>query len=89
MTPEERSLLESTHELALENNKLLQSIRRTHRFGVAIKIFYWVVIIALSVGAYYFVSPYVNMLTGLYSQGSGGAMNNIQETVGSLQELLR
>lgn len=71
MTPEERSLLERTHKLAEENNEMLRSIRRANRFGTAMRVLYWVVILVLSFGAYYFIQPYVNTLTDAYGQMQG------------------
>lgn len=64
MNPEERSLLERTYKMAEENNEILKSIRRYTRFGTAIKIFYWVIIIGLSVGSIYFIQPLINALSG-------------------------
>ncbi len=71
MTPEERSLLERTHKLAEENNALLRSLRRSHRFSTAVRALYWVVIIILSFGAYYLIQPYVDTLTDAYTQMEG------------------
>ena len=68
MTPEERSLLERTNKLAEQNNAILRSIQRTNRFSLVLRILYWVVIIAISYGAYYAIQPYMNQLFSLYSQ---------------------
>jgi len=62
MTPEEKSLLERTNKLAEENNTILKSMRRSARFANALKLAYWVVIIFLSIGAYYAIQPYVNTM---------------------------
>lgn len=63
MSPEDRSLLERTYKITEENNEILKSIRRISRFGAALKIFYWLLIIGLSVGAFYFLQPYIDFLT--------------------------
>jgi len=63
MTPEERSLLERTAALAQENNTMLRSIRRSGRISLALRIAYWVLIILVSFGAYYFIQPYVESFT--------------------------
>lgn len=68
MTPEEKSLLERTYKLAEENNDILRSIRRTSRITAALRILYWVVIVLAAFGAYYFIQPYVEAVTGLYDQ---------------------
>ena len=72
MTPEERSLLERTHNLAEENNTLLRSMRRMARISGAFRAIYWIVIIGASVGAYYFVQPYLTQLLDVYGQVEGG-----------------
>lgn len=68
MTPEEKSLLERTYKMAEENNKILRSIRRSTRWSIFMKVFYWVIIIGGAYGAYHFLQPYVNTITDLYSQ---------------------
>ncbi len=71
MTPEEKSLLERTYKLAEENNSMLRSIRRSTRLSLIFRAIYWLVIIGFSVGAYYFVQPYLTQLLGLYGSLSG------------------
>ncbi|MEN9912909.1 MAG: hypothetical protein RLY66_317 [Candidatus Parcubacteria bacterium] len=95
MTPEERSLLERTHKLTEENNEILRSIRRATRFSLAFRIVYWVVIIVISFGAFYFIQPYMETMLGAYEQVQGGLMGlqgNIdaaQTAAGSLKDLLQ
>ena len=90
MTPEERSLLERTNKLAEQNNVILRSIQRTNRFSLVFRILYWVVILAISYGAYYAIQPYMNELFSLYSQVQQDA--NVAHTtinsVGLLKDLL-
>ncbi len=77
MTPEERQLLIQTHRLVEENNALLRKMRRAAILGSIFRVLYWIVIIGLSVGAYYFIQPYVEQLQGVYGgvgkffQGTG------------------
>ncbi len=92
MSPEERSLLERTYKMAEDNNKLLLSIRSHARIGTSMKIIYWMVILGLSFGAYYFIQPFIKAITGgAYGNGevqSTGNVGNIQETVKQIQSLL-
>ncbi|MDB5238996.1 MAG: hypothetical protein JWO00_331 [Candidatus Parcubacteria bacterium] len=74
MTPEEKSLLERTYAIAEENNGMLKSIRRTGRLALLARILYWVVILGVSVGAYYFIQPYINQLVGIYGSVSGASV---------------
>lgn len=90
MTPEERSLLERTHKLVEENNEILRSMRRMSRISGAFRILYWVVIIGVSVGAYYVIQPYIESMIGLYTgaqsaiQGNISTAQNITDTLNSL-----
>jgi len=84
MTPEEKSLLERTYKLAEENNSILRGIRRTNRWGIAFKTFYWVVIIGATFGLFYFLQPYIESSRDLINQASksiksvNGTINKVQ-----------
>jgi hypothetical protein len=73
MSPEEREIIEETLEISKENNKMLRSIQRSARIGQAMRIIYWLVIIGASVGAYYFIQPYLEQMLSVYSGIQGGA----------------
>ncbi len=62
MTPDERSLLERTAAMVQDNNNILRKMRRSSRVAMALHAFYWVVIIGLTFGAYYFIQPYASLL---------------------------
>jgi len=84
MTPEEKSLLERTYKLAEENNSILRGIRRSNRWGIAFKIFYWLVILGITFGAFYFLQPYLESSLKLFNQAQesiktiGGTVNQVQ-----------
>jgi len=84
MTPEEKSLLERTYKLAEENNKILRGLRRSNRTAIALRALYWVVIIALSYGAIYFIQPYFNTLTSML--GQNGGISGLTSDLSTLQE---
>lgn len=85
MNPEEKELLEKTAALAEENNKILRGMRRANRWNLAWKIFYWVVIIALSYSAYVYVQPYLDEIMKAY-EGIKGASSNIQKAGSNLPD---
>ncbi|HEX7724492.1 MAG TPA: hypothetical protein VF438_02015 [Candidatus Paceibacterota bacterium] len=104
MTPEEHAKLDRALALAEENHALLLSLRRTHRIALGMRILYWVVIIGISFGAFYFVQPYLNFLTNLAGgdvsssntvQGTSSngnllkALHDAQESARGLQDLLK
>jgi len=83
MSPEERQLLIQTHRLTEENNKLLRKMHRAALWGRVFHFLYWVVIIGLSVGAYYFIQPYIDQLTQVY----GGVKNDVSGVQGVVNQL--
>ncbi|HEU5114691.1 MAG TPA: hypothetical protein VFT82_02915 [Candidatus Paceibacterota bacterium] len=73
MTPEEKQLLIETRRLVEENAVILRSIQRSQRAGTYLKVAYWIVILALSFGAYYLIQPYVNTLNSSLGQITGNS----------------
>jgi len=87
MNPQEKILLEKTHELAEENNKILHSLRRSNRLGSFFRLLYWIIIIGVSIGAYYYVEPYVNTILTTY-KGIQGDIDSVKSvTNGVLNKL--
>ncbi len=67
MDPVIDARLKSIEEKIEKNQQLLIRIRRTQRHGQFFKIFYWVVIILLACGSFYFIQPYFNQLLETYT----------------------
>jgi len=88
MTPEEKSLLERTYKIVEENNSILRGIRRSNRISVVMKVFYWVIIIGLSIGAFYFLQPYVNSMMGIVDEAQK-AIQGVSGTVNQAQNALK
>ena len=88
MTPEEKSLLERTYKMTLENNELLRHMRRAARWASVMRYIYWIIIIVLSFGAYYFIQPYIDFLTSTLSglHGSNGSSDSMLQTLQSLMK---
>jgi hypothetical protein len=66
MNPEEKKLLEETAELARDNHRLLKKMYNAMRVGRIVRIAYWVILIGASVGAFYFLQPYIDRLLTVY-----------------------
>ena len=62
-------MLEENLSLSRENNSMLKSIRRTQRWGHIMRVSYWIIIILISLGAYYFIQPYIGSILNVYSGG--------------------
>ena len=68
MNPEEKQLLEKAVRLSEENNIILRKMRRSAMWGTTFRIFYWTIIIGLSIGAFYFLEPYAKTVAKSYTQ---------------------
>ncbi|HEY4518541.1 MAG TPA: hypothetical protein VJG48_02850 [Candidatus Paceibacterota bacterium] len=55
-------------ELTRENNKILRSLRAHNRWATFSHIVYWLVIIGVSVGTFYYLQPYLETLLKTYQQ---------------------
>ena len=80
MSPEERSLLERSLELAEENNRLLKRVDRRARWS-NVWGFIKLVIIALPLMiGYFYLEPYLNQAVANYKQN----YENIRDVVGHI-----
>ena len=77
MDPESKKILQDTLALTQENNNMLHSMRRSMRVQRIMSFLYWVFIILASLGAYYFIQPYLDQLMSVYS-GAGDILNNFK-----------
>ena len=75
MSPEERELLNRSVVLAEENNRMLHAMRRSMYWSRVMSIIYWILIIGISVGAFYFLQPYVNQVVKTYGSFSNAFKN--------------
>ena len=59
MNPEEHQILERLLHLEEQNHRILRSLHRSMVWGTIFQIIYWLFILGVAVGAYYFVRPYL------------------------------
>jgi len=83
MTPEEKSLLQRTYKMAEENNEILRKMRRSGRIAAVMRTIYWIVIIGVTLGAYYYLQPYLNSMVGIIKQ----AEETIQKINGTTEQV--
>lgn len=86
MDPESKELLQKTFALAEENNKILHKMRRSQMIASVIRVFYFIIIIGIAVGSFYFLQPYIDKGINLYNSlsATGQKLNNV-----SLESLLK
>jgi hypothetical protein len=75
MSPEERELLNRSVILAEENNQILRAMKRSLLWSRIMNVFYWVLIIGISVGAFYFLQPYLDQVMKTYGNVSNALKN--------------
>ncbi len=71
MDPELKDMIRKNLELSAENNKMLHSIKRGMFWGKIMRIVYWVIILGVGVGLYYYIEPYVDSAVGAYGDVKG------------------
>ena len=77
MDPNTNQILRDILEKTEDSNKLLHKMHRAAVWGRVFRFFYWIVIIGVAVGSYYYLSPYLETLIDAY--------NNIMASVGKIQ----
>ncbi len=60
-------LLHENLRLAKENNRILVKLQKFQRFQKNTKILYWIIIVAIGLGAYYYVKPYIDNVYDIYN----------------------
>ncbi|HYC34698.1 MAG TPA: hypothetical protein VEC13_03110 [Candidatus Paceibacterota bacterium] len=73
-----KAKIDETYELSLENNKMLRSIQKRARWSFLGRLVYWIIILGVAVGAFYYVKPYVEDLIKVY--------DSIRQTESKIQE---
>ena len=63
-----KDLLLKNLELSKENNKLLRKLRSSQRWSNITRTMYWLLLIGISIGAFYFVQPYIDQIKSVYLQ---------------------
>ena len=95
MDPEIKQLLVANLEVARENKEMLQKIIRYQKWAQTTKYIYWGIIIFSSVGAYYFIQPYLGNLLNVYTGGASNfsnisdITNSLKNNQGQVQDLIK
>lgn len=95
MEPELKSLLEENLKLSKENNGLLLKLYKIQHWAQITRILYWFIIILVTLGAFYFIQPYLGNLLNVYTGGVSGVNNigditkNLKDKQGEVQDLLK
>ena len=66
MDQDNKETLRRILELEQKNNKILTSMQRSMFWGRIFKTIYWIVIIGATIGAYYYIEPYIDGIISTY-----------------------
>ncbi len=91
VTPEESKKLDEVYELTRENHDMLKKVRRVQKNAMTVRVIYWLVIVSMAFGAFYYIKPYVESLVSVYTDTTN-TIGNIEESIpdiGSVNEILR
>jgi hypothetical protein len=67
---DEHSHVKETADLVKENNKMLHKLLRAQRLSQLSSLLRWLIILAISLGVFYYLKPYVEQLTRMYQEVS-------------------
>ena len=91
VTPEESKKLDEVYELTRENHDMLKKVRRVQKNAMLIRVLYWFVIVAMALGAFYYIKPYIENLISVYTNTTD-TFSNLEQNipdVGNINELLK
>jgi hypothetical protein len=77
MEPEDKKMLEKIYELVEENNEMLLKVRSVQKKQFLFQIIRWTLIIGISIGAFYFLQPFVDNLQ-YFIEDTGATINKIK-----------
>ncbi|MFA6339192.1 MAG: hypothetical protein WCW87_04025 [Candidatus Paceibacterota bacterium] len=82
-------IIQETRELSLENNKILRKMERRTKWAIVFTIVYWLFIISATIGAFYFIQPYINAISSEFSTATGGDVaNQAKSSSGGLNDMI-
>ena len=95
MDSEDKQIIRENLKITKENNKMLRKMRRSLWIGNVTRILYWVIIIGASLGAYYYLQPYIDSAKetlGQIQSGVGavsdGVTTTTQTTTNAIESVL-
>lgn len=67
---EDKKKLDQILQLTEENNKYVKKVRSSQRNASLFRLFYWLVLIGISVSTYYYVKPIVGETKSFFNHAS-------------------
>jgi predicted PurR-regulated permease PerM len=86
MDPALDARLKAIEEKLQQNHELLVRVRRVQRNSQLFRLFYWVLILLATFGAFYYVQPYINQIIESYT-GIQNTQEQIQNSMPNLRDI--
>lgn len=86
MDPELKALVKENLELTRETHDLVKKMHSAQKWGRFFRILYWVILIGISVGAFYFLQGPLMQLIDTY-QGLLGGIEKAQQGINSIPDM--
>lgn len=87
MEKEDRERLKRILELTEKNNKIIRQMHATMRWGRVLKVIYWIVILGIAVGAFYFLQPVLTSVRDTY-ETLGDSVDSIKGSFTTIEDEL-
>ncbi len=89
MDPETKQILKENLEISKENNDMLKKMVRSQKLTNIYRVVYWGIIIFSSLGAYYFIKPFLGNMLNIYTGGVSGTSNvgDVLKSLGDKQQM--
>lgn len=87
MDPEIKQLLKENIDLTKENNILIKKMVRNQKWTNIYRVVYWGIIIFTTVGAYYFIQPFLGNMFNAYGVSGGGNVNDVIKELSNKQQM--
>ena len=78
-----KNMVSESLTLARENNKMLKKVRSTQKWANYSRIFYWILIIGISIGGYYLSKSFFNNAISSYTTSSSNINDIINQFGGT------
>ena len=87
MDDKEKQLLREMYEMTEENNRILRKMNRRSLWSGFFRLLYWIIVLAIAFGAYYYVQPYLKVLLNTYDSVST-QLGQVKTVTNSVQNVL-
>jgi len=85
--PETTKLLKENIALNKENNVLLHKLVRSHRMVMIYRFVYWIIIILTTLGAFYFIQPFLGNVFNTYGVSNQGNVDDIIKNLSNKEQI--